>query len=255
MLAEACVRADRLVSGMRMSRSYRDALDVDGYALLPRVLEERELSRLGEEIASIPPDNSVRQKRGAVFAVREVLRFLPTARQIAAGPRIHALVEPILGSHSRCVRSLLFDKPPSANWKVPWHQDLTIAVRKRIEAEGFGPWSLKAGTPHVQPPASVLEGMLTVRLHLNETDASNGALKALPGSHRHGRLSPEEIRLWQEKHPHTVCSVPQGGGMVMRPLLLHASSSALDPRHRRVLHLEYAAGSLPGGLEWRESYG
>jgi hypothetical protein len=36
----------------------------------------------------------------------------------------------------------------------------------------------------------------------------------------------------------------------MRPLLLHASSPAADPRHRRVIHLEFAAEPLPGGLEW-----
>jgi hypothetical protein len=36
----------------------------------------------------------------------------------------------------------------------------------------------------------------------------------------------------------------------MRPLLLHASASARVPGHRRVIHLEYAAESLPDGLEW-----
>jgi hypothetical protein len=39
----------------------------------------------------------------------------------------------------------------------------------------------------------------------------------------------------------------------MRPLLLHASSPAQRPGHRRVIHLEFAAGELPGGLEWHES--
>ena len=36
----------------------------------------------------------------------------------------------------------------------------------------------------------------------------------------------------------------------MRPLLLHASSASQSPRHRRVIHLEYAADPLPGGLVW-----
>ena len=36
----------------------------------------------------------------------------------------------------------------------------------------------------------------------------------------------------------------------MRPLLLHASASGTAPGHRRVVHLEYAAEPLPGGLEW-----
>ena len=36
----------------------------------------------------------------------------------------------------------------------------------------------------------------------------------------------------------------------MRPLLLHASSIAIVPTHRRVIHLEYASQSLADGLEW-----
>lgn len=39
----------------------------------------------------------------------------------------------------------------------------------------------------------------------------------------------------------------------MRPLLLHASSPAASPGHRRVLHVEYAAAGLPGGLQWYEA--
>jgi len=39
----------------------------------------------------------------------------------------------------------------------------------------------------------------------------------------------------------------------MRPLLLHASSAAAAPARRRVIHLEYAASALPGGLEWGEA--
>ena len=40
--------------------------------------------------------------------------------------------------------------------------------------------------------------------------------------------------------------------MLMRPLLLHASSSSSKPEPRRVIHLEYAADDLPGGLEWHD---
>ena len=39
---------------------------------------------------------------------------------------------------------------------------------------------------------------------------------------------------------------------MIRPLLLHASSAAESPRRRRVVHLEYAADPLPGGLDWFE---
>jgi hypothetical protein len=44
--------------------------------------------------------------------------------------------------------------------------------------------------------------------------------------------------------------LPRGGVLLMRPLLLHASSASQVPRHRRVLHIEWAAQELPGGLQW-----
>ena len=92
------------------------------------------------------------------------------------------------------VRALLFDKPPEANWKVPWHQDLSIAVRHKRDITGFGPWSNKAGVLHVQPRVNVLESMLTVRIHLDDCGKQNGALRVIPGSHTRGRLTDTEIR-------------------------------------------------------------
>jgi hypothetical protein len=88
---------------------------------------------------------------------------------------VRDLVEPILGSNFLPVRGILFDKIPDANWKVPWHQDVTIAVQEKVEAEGFGPWSIKADVLHVQPPASILEQMLSIRLHLDDCGEENGA--------------------------------------------------------------------------------
>jgi ectoine hydroxylase-related dioxygenase (phytanoyl-CoA dioxygenase family) len=102
----------------------------------------------------------------------------------------------------------------------------------------------------VQPPAEVLASILTVRLHLDDADEAGGALKVVPGSHRYGRLSPAEIQRLKGSAGVVTCAVKRGGALLMRPLLLHASSAAARPLHRRVLHLEYSAHKLPGGLEW-----
>src|SRR5262245_7189469 len=107
----------------------------------------------------------------AFFRDFQKLRSSPSRQPFAC------FVEPILGPGAFVVRGLFFDKTPRANWKVSWHQDLTIAVRVRIEAPGFGPWSLKAGVVHVQPPAEILERMATVRLHLDDCSESNGPLR------------------------------------------------------------------------------
>ena len=134
---------------------------------------------------------------------------------------------------------------------MTWHQDLTIAVRERHEVPGFAFWSEKAGVMHVQPPVSILENMLAVRLHLDDCGPDNGPVRVLPGSHRHGRIAESEIPAWRQRVAEVVCTVPRGGVLLMRPLLLHASSPAVSPSRRRVVHIEYAADGLPGGLEWR----
>jgi ectoine hydroxylase-related dioxygenase (phytanoyl-CoA dioxygenase family) len=102
----------------------------------------------------------------------------------------------------------------------------------------------------VQPPAAVLERMLTVRVHLDPCGVENGPVRVLPGSHTHGRLGTEEIARWREGGAPVPCTCGRGGALVMRPLLLHASSPATLPAHRRVVHLEFAADDLPHGLDW-----
>jgi ectoine hydroxylase-related dioxygenase (phytanoyl-CoA dioxygenase family) len=137
-----------------------------------------------------------------------------------------------------------------ANWKVVWHQDVTIAVEQRIDTPGFGPWTVKRGVPHVQAPAAVLERMVAVRVHLDRCGVENGPMRILPGSHRHGRLSAEAIARWRAECIAVAPSVERGGVLAFRPLLLHASSAALVPSRRRVIRIEFAANDLPAPLRW-----
>lgn len=182
--------------------------------------------------------------------LRNLLDLLAVA-EVARGCVLTDLVAPILGPDAFAVRAILFDKTPDANWKVTWHQDLTIAVRERREVPGFTSWSEKAGVSHVQPPVSILANMLAVRLHLDDCGLDNGPVRVLPGSHLHGRIAEPDIPGWRQRVAEVVCTVPRGGVLLMRPLLLHASSPATSPSRRRVLHIEYAANELPGGLEWK----
>ena len=48
------------------------------------------------------------------------------------------------------------------------------------------------------------------------------------------------------------CTVPAGGVVVMRPLIVHASSKAESDLPRRVLHIEYARSlDLGDGVKLR----
>lgn len=217
-------------------------LDQTGLLIVEHVVDPEVLTEL---IAAIERSGRLR-----THALRQLHQTIPEILRLAKSPAIRALVEPLLGAGAFVARSLYFDKTPSANWQVAWHQDLTIAVRERVEAPGFGPWSVKQGVVHVQPPARVLEQMLTVRLHLDDCDATNGALQVLPGSHHHGRLVSGEIEKWRNQVSPVTCSARRGEAVLMRPLLLHSSAPARHPSHRRVIHLEFAADVLPDGLDW-----
>lgn len=175
---------------------------------------------------------------------------VPAVGQLASSTRLVGLVRSHLPSEPIAVRAIYFDKSPDVNWLVAWHQDLTLAVRRRVEVPGFGRWSTKNGVPHVQPPIELLEKMLTVRLHLDDCDEENGALRVIPGTHRLGRLYVGRIQELRRQHPEFVCRHCAGDALFMRPLLLHASGRSQSRRHRRVLHIEFAGFTLPPPLEW-----
>jgi hypothetical protein len=231
----------------------REAVARGGYCLLPDLLPEETVALLLAALAQAVPAAAARRRGGEVFAIRNLLRDMPLVRRLADLTTVRAGVEAVLGSGAFPVRGILFDKTPAANWKVGWHQDSMIPVKRRREVSGFCSWSVKAGVPHVLPPARVLAGMLHARIHLDPCGEENGPLLVKPGSHGHGRLSDRTRAAWVRDVGSVPCLVPRGGILLMRPLLLHASSAARVPGHRRVIHLEFAAAPLPGGLEWAES--
>ena len=191
------------------------------------------------------------RRMGALHGARNLLR-VDAVRELACSPRVREVMEALLGPACFAVRGLYFDKPLGANWMVPWHQDLHIAVKTRADLPGFAAWSVKAGVPHVEPPFDLLERMATIRIHLDAAHAGNGALRVIAGSHRLGRLSADDVDAARLRDPETLCEVPAGGALLMRPALLHASSNAGGGRARRVVHLEFAAEDLPAGLEWAD---
>jgi hypothetical protein len=165
-----------------------------------------------------------------------------------------SLLRPHLRGEPFSVRAIYFDKSADSNWLVPWHQDLTVAVRARLDVPGFGPWTVRDGIHHAHAPIELLQQMITVRIHLDDADETNGALRVLPGSHRFGRLSSERIQELRGGQTEFLCVASAGDALLMRPLLLHASGRSTSGQHRRVLHIEYACFELPGGLEWAEAF-
>lgn len=229
-----------------------ERLERDGFTIVADIISPSTLESLAHAIDAIAPGGSAIDRGGRVYASRNLLDEVPEVVKLARSPGVRSAVEAALAPDAFPVRALLFDKSPEVNWGVPWHQDLTVAVRQRTDSAGYQGWTRKAGVTHVQPPVSVLEGMVTVRVHLDADAPGRGPLRVIPGSHATGRLDASSTRRWLERVEPVECLVPPGGALVMRPLLLHASSSSevTTPHRRRVIHLEFAAGDLPGGVEW-----
>ena len=227
---------------------YADQFRERGFAVFPRLLDEAEVDRLRQAIESIPDCDAVRRKRN-VYGVRNLLDLSPDVCRLARLPEIRALVTPILGEEAFAARAIFFDKVPGANWALGWHQDSVIAVAEKGEARGFLAWGQKAGVWQVQPPPEIMAAMVAVRVHLDDCHADNGPLRVLPGSQCNGWLD-NEIDRWKRDVEPVTCLADAGGVLTMCPLILHASSKAESPSHRRVIHIEFASQELPGGLQW-----
>lgn len=225
------------------SPEWLENLALDGCVIVDPFLPWSRLGPLREACDALLAI-AARGKPGA--GVRAILGAAPLLHRLAMGPEIEALIRPVLGPGLAVVRGVLFDKRPDSNWAVAWHQDVTIAVSAKRETPGFTAWSRKGGIWHVHPPAGILEQMVTIRLHVDDCPSDNGALRVLPGTHRGGKSGGSPPAGVAPR----VCEVRAGGALIMRPLLWHSSPKARAPGRRRVLHFEYAAGPLPGGLHW-----
>ena len=216
-------------------------LDRDGVLIHPGVLSPAAVSCLQDHFDGI-------------HAARAGARSfdVPADIEDLIGPRapLGTIAATEAGKSVRPVRVLLFDKTPEANWAVPWHQDRTIAVKARHEVAGFGPWSVKGGVDHVEPPVLILESMVTLRLFVDDCGDENGPLEVSIGSHGYGRLPGSELAAVVQRAAVFVGTGRAGDVLVMRTLAVHSSKRARSPAHRRVLHIDYAASGLPAPLEW-----
>ncbi len=223
------------------------ALHREGFAIAAQLLAVSELNTL-----CIAADELHAAHSRPPAGVRSPTSLHLAFDRVARSDAVTALAASLLDGPPRLVRSILFDKTPETNWDVVWHQDVTIAVKERIDVPGFGPWSTKQGMHHVQPTARVLERMVTLRIHLDDCGSTNGPLLVVPGSHAGGFIDVRMLDVADCERRAVACTVSAGDCVAMRPLILHASKKALVPAHRRVLHLEFACEDLPGGLAWAD---
>jgi len=159
---------------------------------------------------------------------------------LARGERLVELAKEWLGGSAVPFRATLFEKSANTNWLIPWHQDTALPLASRFERTGWGPWSKKGDVSYAHAPAWALSRVIALRVHLDSSNADNGPLRVIPGSHIQGVLTDQAVANYVSTHGEVSCLSPPGGVIAMRPLLIHASSKAQSSEPRRVLHIEYA---------------
>lgn len=218
------------------------SIEDSGYEILPDVVPRGALEKLLEVSKTTPLKRTKAGIRHLLHDSR-VMEFANCNLLVSHARRV-------LGSSAAPFRATLFDKSPDSNWLVTWHQDTALSLKKPTETPGWGPWSLKDGIHYAHAPASALEQVLALRIQIDDSTLSNGALRVLPATHGSGVLSDEEIHAAAAKIPAVECSAPAGSVLMMRPLLIHASSKSVVTQPRRVLHIEYSATTTFGpGLD------
>ncbi len=212
----------------------------DGAQLFRSALNKNDLESLETSISMLSADHA---------GIR--LRGIPGLDQfLASSGAVGVVAAAVLGAWCQPVRAILFDKTASTNWALGWHQDRTIAVVKQVEVEGFGPWTVKEGITHVEPPFELLSGMVTLRVHIDAVSKANAPLLIARGSHKLGRIPVGDISQVVQRCDSYICTAGAGDIWLYATPILHASEVSAEPARRRVLHVDYAVGNLPGGLQW-----
>jgi len=147
------------MSIFRLTDAQRAFYLEQGYLLdLPRIYSGEEMVKMNAEL----PELLALLERGETAKdMREWHETSLFLYDIVMNPRIHELVEGILGPNFFIWASSFFIKEPFSKSTVGWHQDAYY-------------WPMK---PH---------NTVTVWLAFDDVDAENGAMKLIPGSHRHG---------------------------------------------------------------------
>ena len=170
-------------------------------------------------------------------------------RQLGTLVKGQPTVSSLLSKDAVAVQCILFAKSSVRNWLVRMHRDRSFPVKRRTSEADWAGWSWKEGKLFARPPRKIVESLLAVCVHLDETNEQTGALQVVPESHRDdGKVGPR-----------VVCSVSKGGLLVMHPSLLHASlagkaladdvaSGLVQGREERRRPVALVLGRAPRGL-------
>lgn len=223
--------------------SLSQSLAQQGFALAPNFLSSTECDHIAEQLqCSSKPAGSTRcllQQSWCVDLAEQLHRRASQAE--------------LLTSSHAAVQCTYFEKSLATNWLVAMHQDLSIPVAKKISHPALRGWSQKENTLFVQAPVALLQQLVAIRLHIDHCFDDDGPLRVVPGSHLQKQISPAAVTSLRQTYGEVTCTGTRGTALIMRPLLLHASSKTRNQGKRRVLHFLFGPRQLQYGLQWRQA--
>jgi hypothetical protein len=215
--------------------------DIQGFAVAKAVISAASCNAIESELNTIP----------LLGAGTRNLLTTPWCAALATQLRSNLCIAQLVPAAHLAVQCTCFEKSRNKNWLVSLHQDLSIPVAERVDHSEWTGWSEKEGSLYVQPPLSVMQDLVAVRLHIDPCGAEDGPLRVVPGTHQMGIIPAEAGPALRAAHGEMVCLAAPGDAVVMRPLVLHASSKSTGQSRRRVLHFLFGPPELPHGLRWQ----
>jgi len=228
----------------------KDELENLGYSITPKIYDDYEIEQIISCIKNSQKNRSTFLKTKDLFAIRQLINTIPELKKHLFNNNLIKLLLNISDTSYFLTKAIYFDKPKKSNWFVAYHQDLSISVDKKINLKNYVNWTYKKEQYGVQPPTKILEDTITIRIHLDDTNKNNGALKVIPKSHLKG-IYKKSVLDWNTETEH-ICEVKKGEIMLMKPLTFHASNKTTNNKQRRVIHLEFCNHELTPPLKWLE---
>lgn len=205
----------------------------NGYLLgLPRIYSAQEMQRFN---ADLPQLLALLEPGETAKDIREWHETSTYLYEIVMNPRIHDLVEEILGSNFYCWASSFFIKEPFSDSTVGWHQDAYY-------------WPMH---PH---------NSVTVWLAFDDVDEENGGMKVVPGSHLHGVIKHKrsqqtssiltlELETGTFSEADAVQFKLKAGEISLHDdRCVHSSPSNPSPRRRAGLTIRYSGTNVKNDL-------
>ncbi len=214
----------------------RQALDEEGYALIPDLFSAQEMSALSANISGYherterhlrenpPKQNDISRANEIVFT-SHLAEQDPTIYEFCLHPKLVSIATSVIGSEIDLYWNQSVFKQPETPREFPWHQD-----------DGYF---------QVTPSP-----YLTCWLALTDATLENGCISVMPRWHQKGLLPHTDTPLGRQCHsgaaPEQGIAVPakQGSVIVFWSLTPHKSGPNLSHGPRNAFIIQYAQSGL-----------